>query len=137
LVTGAKYPKAHHSATALIERDPDGNGTEDRLVVRRFTGRPSASIVEWMSVLEGTVEVINRLGLHLRAATKLAETARSFQSKVTIVGSGGQADARSVINLMMLGAAIGSRLKVRVEGADARAALDAIQRLFQDRFGED
>ena len=59
-------------------------------------------------MLEGTVEVANRLGLHLRAATKLAETARTFQSKVTIVGKDGQADARSVINLMMLGAAIGS-----------------------------
>jgi phosphocarrier protein len=42
-----------------------------------------------------------------------------------------------VINLMMLGAAIGARLKVRADGPDARAALDAIQRLFQDRFGED
>jgi phosphotransferase system HPr (HPr) family protein len=90
-----------------------------------------------MSVLEGTVEVANRLGLHLRAATKLAETARTFQSKVTIVGKDGKADARSVINLMMLGAAIGSRLKVRADGPDARTALDAIERLFQDRFGED
>jgi phosphocarrier protein NPr len=90
-----------------------------------------------MSVLEGTVEVANRLGLHLRAATKLAETARGFQSKVTIVGGDGQADARSVINLMMLGAATGTRLKVRVDGPDARAALDAVERLFRDRFGED
>lgn len=90
-----------------------------------------------MSALEGTVEVCNRLGLHLRAATKLAETARSFESKVTIVGSDGHADARSVINLMMLGAAIGTRLKVRVDGPDARAALDAVELLFRDRFGED
>ncbi|HVB81764.1 MAG TPA: HPr family phosphocarrier protein [Candidatus Binataceae bacterium] len=103
----------------------------------RFTGRPPASIVVEMSVLEGTVEVTNRLGLHLRAATKLAETVRGFQCKVTIAGSDGQADARSVINLMMLGAAMGTRLKVRAEGPDARAALDAVQRLFQDRFGED
>jgi phosphocarrier protein HPr len=90
-----------------------------------------------MSVLEGTVEVANRLGLHLRAATKLAETARSFQSKVTIIGGDGQADARSVINLMMLGAARGTRLQVRVDGPDARTALDAVERLFRDRFGED
>lgn len=88
-------------------------------------------------MLEGTVEVVNRLGLHLRAATQLAETARGFQSKVTIVGKDGQADARSVINLMMLGAAMGARLTVRADGADARAALDAVQRLFQERFGED
>lgn len=90
-----------------------------------------------MSVLEGTVEVSNRLGLHLRAATTLAETTRRFQSKVTLIGGDSQADARSVISLMMLGAALGARLKVRAEGADARAALEAVQRLFQDRFGED
>jgi phosphotransferase system HPr (HPr) family protein len=90
-----------------------------------------------MSVLEETVEVTNRLGLHLRAATKLAETARSFEAKVTIIGKDGQADARSVINLMMLGAAQGARLKVRADGPAARAALDAVERLFQDRFGED
>ncbi len=90
-----------------------------------------------MSVLEGTVEVRNRLGLHLRAATKLAETARRFRSKVTIVAKDGQADARSVINLMMLGAAQGTRLKLRAEGDDARAALDAVRRLIEDRFGED
>ncbi len=83
------------------------------------------------------MEVSNRLGLHLRAATKLAETARTFQSKVTMIGQGAEADARSVINLMMLGAAIGARLKVRADGPDARAAFDAVQRLFQDRFGED
>jgi phosphotransferase system HPr (HPr) family protein len=102
-----------------------------------FTGDAPASIVVAMSVLEGTVEVSNRLGLHLRAATKLAETVRSFQSKVTITGKDGHADGRSVINLMMLGAAIGARLKIRAEGPDARAALDAVQHLFQDRFGED
>jgi phosphotransferase system HPr (HPr) family protein len=90
-----------------------------------------------MGALEGTVEVSNRLGLHLRAATKLAETARSFQSRITIVSKDGHADARSVINLMMLGAAQGSRLKVRADGPDARAALDAVERLFQERFGED
>jgi phosphocarrier protein HPr len=90
-----------------------------------------------MSVHEGTVEVRNRLGLHLRAATKLAETARSFQSKVSILGKDGQADARSVISLMMLGAALGARLKVRTEGPDSRAALDAVEELFAERFGED
>ncbi|MGH7913835.1 MAG: HPr family phosphocarrier protein [Candidatus Binataceae bacterium] len=83
------------------------------------------------------MEVTNRLGLHLRAATKLAETARRFQSKVTIINGDDQADARSVINLMMLGAAMGARLNIRAEGADARAALDAVEHLFQDRFDED
>lgn len=90
-----------------------------------------------MSVLEGTVEISNRLGLHLRAASTLAETVRRFQSKVTIISGETQADARSVISLMMLGAALGAHLKVQAEGADAPAALEAVQRLFRDRFGED
>lgn len=83
------------------------------------------------------MEVTNRLGLHLRAASALAETARRFEAAVTISNRAAEADARSVINLMMLGAAQGAKLKVRAEGADAKAALDAVQRLFQDRFGED
>lgn len=90
-----------------------------------------------MSVAEATVQVTNRLGLHLRAASALAETARRFKAKVTVTADGGHADARSVINLMMLGAAQGARLKLRAEGEDARPALDAVRRLIEDRFGED
>jgi phosphocarrier protein HPr len=90
-----------------------------------------------MDVQEATVEVINRLGLHLRAASALAETARRFKSTVTLSNGAGNADARSVISLMMLGAAQGSRLKIRAEGPDARNALEAVKRLFADRFGED
>jgi phosphocarrier protein NPr len=90
-----------------------------------------------MDVLEVTVEVINRLGLHLRAASALAETARRFKSTITVSNGASDADARSVISLMMLGAAQGARLRIRAQGADARAALEAVQRLFADRFGED
>ncbi len=90
-----------------------------------------------MSVAEATVQVTNRLGLHLRAASALAETARRFKAAITVSTDGGQADARSVINLMMLGAAQGTRLKLRAEGEDALAALDAVRRLVEDRFGED
>jgi phosphocarrier protein len=90
-----------------------------------------------MGVVEATVQVTNRLGLHLRAATKLAETARRFNAQITVTTDGGKADARSVINLMMLGAAQGARLKLRAEGEEARAALDAVRRLVEERFGED
>ena len=86
---------------------------------------------------EATVQVTNRLGLHLRAASALAATARRFKAKITITTDGGRADARSVINLMMLGASQGTRLKLRAEGEDARAALDAVRQLVEDRFGED
>ena len=86
---------------------------------------------------EAKVQITNRLGLHLRAASALAETARRFKARVTITTDGGKADARSVINLMMLGAGQGKRLKLRAEGEDARAALDAVRGLIKDRFGED
>ena len=88
-------------------------------------------------MLEATVEINNRSGSICALPPRWPKPSRTFQSKVTIVGKDGQADARSVTNLMMLGAAIGSRLKVSAEGPDARAALDAIERLFEDRFGED
>jgi phosphocarrier protein len=83
------------------------------------------------------VEVQNRLGLHLRAASALAQTAAKFSSKVMIGTGDDMVNAKSMTNLMMLGAAQGSKLKVRAEGPDAREALKAVQTLFDDRFGEE
>jgi len=83
------------------------------------------------------VEVQNRLGLHLRAASALAQTAAKFTSKVIIGTGDDMVNAKSMTNLMMLGAAQGSKLKVRAEGPDAKEALKAVQTLFDDRFGEE
>ena len=90
-----------------------------------------------MDAVEATLEIKNRLGLHLRAASALAETVRRFKSVVKIAMGENEVDARSVINLMMLGASMGTRLKLRIEGPDAQAALDAVRKLFENRFGED
>ena len=83
------------------------------------------------------MEVKNRLGLHLRAASALAQTAAKFSSQVMIGRGKDLINAKSVTGLMMLGAAQGTKLKVRAEGADAREALRAVQELFDDRFGEE
>lgn len=83
------------------------------------------------------MEVKNRLGLHLRAASTLAQTVAKFTSEVKIGRGKNLINAKSVTGLMMLGAAQGSKLKLRVEGADAREALKAVQTLFDDRFGEE
>ena len=83
------------------------------------------------------MEVKNRLGLHLRAASALAQTAAKFSSQVMIGRGKDLINAKSVTGLMMLGAALGTKLKVRAEGADAREALRAVQELFDDRFGEE
>jgi len=90
-----------------------------------------------MSVAEGTVEVQNKLGLHLRAASTLAQAAAKFSSTVTISRGKERVSARSVTGLMMLGAGIGSKLKVKAEGSDADYALKAITALFNDKFGEE
>ena len=83
------------------------------------------------------MEVKNRLGLHLRAASALAQTAAKFASQVMIGRGKDLINGKSVTGLMMLGAAQGTKLKVRAEGADAREALKAVQELFDDRFGEE
>jgi phosphotransferase system HPr (HPr) family protein len=88
-------------------------------------------------VAEANLEIKNRLGLHLRAASTLAQALKPFTSTVTFEIEGRQANARSVTSLIMLGAGIGTKLRVKVEGPDAAAALKAVQALFEQRFGED
>ena len=89
-----------------------------------------------MKVAEGTVEVKNKLGLHLRAASTLAQMAAKFASTVTITRARETVNARSVTGLMMLGAGAGTKLKLKAEGPDADEAFKAMQALFADKFGE-
>jgi phosphocarrier protein HPr len=84
-----------------------------------------------------TLEVKNKLGLHLRAASTLATVAKQFISTITIGHGGEEVNARSVIKLMTLGAAHGSKLKVKVNGPDAEKALAAIKSIFEERFNEE
>jgi len=104
---------------------------------RSFTEAGDTFIVVLVNAAEATVEVRNRLGLHLRAASALAQTAAKFASQVMIGRGKNLVNAKSMTSLMMLGAAQGSKLKVRAEGADAREALKAVQTLFDERFGEE
>ena len=104
---------------------------------RTFTEVGDTFIVNAVNVAEANVEVKNRLGLHLRAASALAQTAAKFSSQVMIGRGKDLISAKSVTGLMMLGAAQGTKLKVRTEGSDAREALKAVQELFDDRFGEE
>jgi phosphotransferase system HPr (HPr) family protein len=90
-----------------------------------------------VNVAEATVEVKNQLGLHLRAASTLAQAVAKFRSSITISRGKEHVNAKSVTALMMLGAGRGSKLKVKAEGEDAREALTTVQRLFEERFGEE
>ncbi len=90
-----------------------------------------------MAVAEGTFEIRNRLGLHLRAASTLAQAAARFSSAISISRGKDKVNARSITSLLTLGAEMGSRVKVKAEGPDAEEALKAIEALFEDKFGEE
>lgn len=83
-----------------------------------------------------TLDIINKLGLHARAAAKLVETVAPFKSSVRIGRGERLVDARSIMALLMLGAGKGTQLQLQVSGEDADAALAAVQNLAARRFDE-
>jgi len=87
-------------------------------------------------VQESAVTIVNRLGLHARAAGKLVNLAKTFESRVTLARGEEAVDAKSIMAVMLLAAPIGTRLTLRAEGEDEIAALDAISELIANRFGE-
>jgi PTS hybrid protein len=89
------------------------------------------------NVAEAMVEIRNKLGLHIHPSDLLAKTAVRFLSRITIERGEDIADARSIVDLTALGAGIGTRLKIRAQGPDAEAALAAIVKLIEGKFGED
>jgi phosphocarrier protein HPr len=89
-----------------------------------------------MASAEQTVVLTNRMGLHARPSTQIATTASRFTSDVTIAKDDMSVDAKSVLELLMLAAECGSELTIRAEGSDAAAAVAAIAKLVETRFGE-
>jgi phosphocarrier protein HPr len=86
---------------------------------------------------EGTLSVVNRLGLHARAAAQLVRLAGTFKSKITLSRDGTMfADAKSILNLLALAAAFGTTLTLTVEGTDEDEAFEAVGGLFANKFGE-
>jgi phosphocarrier protein len=81
-------------------------------------------------------EIVNRLGLHARAAAKLTHLASGYQSEIWVSRSGRRVNAKSIMGVMMLAAGQGTKVLIEAEGADAQGALDALSRLIADRFGE-
>jgi len=88
-------------------------------------------------MLTKDIPIINRLGLHARAAAKLAKTAGQFSAKIQVKNGDSSADAKSVMSLMLLAAIRGTTLSVTIEGADENSAMNAIETLINDRFGEE
>jgi phosphocarrier protein len=83
------------------------------------------------------LEIINKLGLHARASTKLTQAAGKFASEVWITRNGRRVNAKSIMGVMMLAAAQGSIVTLEANGGDEAAAIDALVMLINSRFGED
>jgi phosphocarrier protein HPr len=81
-------------------------------------------------------DIVNKLGLHARAAAKLTHVASGFQSEIWVSRSGRRVNAKSIMGVMMLAAGKGSQVLLEAEGADADAALAALSKLIADKFGE-
>lgn len=82
------------------------------------------------------VEIINKLGLHARASTKLTQTASKFTSEIWITRNGRRVNAKSIMGVMMLAAAKGSFVTIEASGADEKEAIDSLTALIADYFGE-
>lgn len=81
--------------------------------------------------------IVNKLGLHARAASKFVTVASQYDADIRVSKDGREVSGKSIMGVMMLAAARGSRIDVSAEGDDAEAALDALEELVRDRFGED
>ena len=81
--------------------------------------------------------VLNKLGLHARAAAKIVQTSSQFQSRILIIKNGREADAKSMLDIMTLSCPQGTRIKLCAEGKDAAEALTALAVLFDNKFGEE
>lgn len=88
-------------------------------------------------MIERPVEIVNRLGLHARAAAKLVHAASGFRCKVTLVKDGEEVDAKSILGILLLAAGQGTGLRLRCDGEDEQQAIDAVSTLIAERFGEE
>ncbi len=87
--------------------------------------------------IEKTVPIINRLGLHARAAAKLVTLAARFHSEVRVRKDGREVSGKSIMGVLMLAAAQGSSITLIAEGEDAAQAIEALAELVANRFDEE
>ncbi len=87
-------------------------------------------------IIEKHLTIVNKLGLHARAATLLAKLANQFEASITLHQEGKEAFANSVLALMMLESSQGKKVLVRCDGSDAEDALLAVENLIVNKFNE-
>jgi len=82
------------------------------------------------------VTIVNKLGLHARAAAKLVTAASGFGAEIKLKRNDREVNGKSIVGVMMLAASQGTTIELVADGDDAVAALDALEQLISDRFGE-
>ncbi len=87
-------------------------------------------------MLRNTVTITNRLGLHARASAKLTKLAGGFDCEVWMRRGERRVNAKSIMGVMMLAAGIGTQVELETDGAQEREAMQALQALIADKFGE-
>ena len=88
-------------------------------------------------MLRKKLEIINKLGVHARAAAKLVQTASRYASEIIITKDGQTANAKSIMGVMMLAASQHTWIELEVQGEDEDTALGALENLIANRFGEE
>ena len=87
-------------------------------------------------MIKKEIIIINKLGLHARASSKLTQTASQFSCDIWVEKSGRRVNAKSIMGVMMLAAAKGSTITIDADGVDENVAMAALQALINDYFGE-
>ena len=87
-------------------------------------------------MVERSVEIVNKLGIHARPAAEIVKTAAKFKSNITIVRDDLEVNGKSIMGVMMLAAECGSSILIRAEGVDEQAAIDALSAIIADGVGE-
>ena len=83
-----------------------------------------------------SVEVVNQLGVHARAAAKFVHLASRFEARVRVARSGREIDGKSILGILLLAAARGTTIVISADGVDEHAALEALSALVESGFGE-
>ena len=88
-------------------------------------------------MIEETISIVNKLGLHARAAAKFVAIASKYSSKIDVQKNDRRVNGKSIMGVMMLAAAQGSELTLFIDGEDERDAVAALIELVEDKFGEE
>jgi phosphocarrier protein len=87
-------------------------------------------------MIERSVQIVNKLGIHARPAAEIVKCASKFKSNITIIRDDLEVNGKSIMGVMMLAAECGSSILIRAEGVDEQGAIDALAAVIADGFGE-